>query len=432
MGGSGLRSGRGVRVLLSEGASTSARQAVTALGLAGYTVEVCDPDPHCLARFSRFVRRFHRCPGLGSDPEAYLAFILDRVSSGEVDVLLPIHEQGYLFARVRDRLTPLVALAVPSFESYRQAHSKVGFSRILSDLGIPQPETRLVANRRDLASLVRFPVMLKAPIGTASRGTWLLSSPADLAEALRELETGETFDEPFLVQEIVAGPVEHAQAVFDRGRLVATHAYGQVIRGAGGGDAIKDSVDRPLVRSHLGLVGERLGWHGALSVDYILDERGGVPRYIDCNPRLVEPMSARLAGLDLADLLVKVSQGRPIPTAPPSREGVRTHLAMQALFGCALRGGSRRDLCREGWRLMTGTAAYQGSREELTPARLDWPSVVPLLVAAAWLIVDPRAARYLPRKGWGAHLLNPSSIRRIGELAEPPQARPASSPTSRR
>ena len=26
-----------------------------------------------------------------------------------------------------------------------------------------------------------------------------------------------------------------------------------------------------------------------------------------------------------------------------------------------------------------------------------------------WLVVDPRAARYLPRRGWGAHLLNPSA-----------------------
>ena len=67
-----------MRILLSEGASTSAREAITALGLAGHHVEVCDPDPHCLARFSRFVRKLHRCPPLGADPQGYLAFILER------------------------------------------------------------------------------------------------------------------------------------------------------------------------------------------------------------------------------------------------------------------------------------------------------------------------------------------------------------------
>jgi predicted ATP-grasp superfamily ATP-dependent carboligase len=420
MGKAAPSSGRGLRILLSEGASTSARQAITALGLSGHHLEVCDPDPRCLGRFSRFVRRFHCCPGMGVDPEGFLAFVLDRASSGAIDVLLPIHEQGYLFARVRDRLETLVAVALPSFESYRQAHSKVGFHRLLSELNLPQPDTRLVATLSDLTP-DRFPVMLKSPVGTASRGTWLLSSPEDLDAARREIAAGEAFDEPFLLQEVVPGPVEHAQAVFDGGRLVGAHAYRQIVRGAGGGDAVKESVDRPPVRSHLSRIGERLQWHGALSVDYILDEQG-VPRYIDCNPRLVEPMSARLAGLDLADLLVRVSRGEPGVSAPESRAGVRTHLAMQALFGSALRGGSRRAVVREGWRLMAGSGPYRDSREELTPARLDWPSAVPLAVAAAWLVADPRAAHYLPRKGWGAHLLNPSSMRRIDEGLSPPQS----------
>ena len=88
-----------MRILLSEGASTSAREAITALGLAGHHVEVCDPDPHCLARFSRFVRKLHRCPPLGADPQGYLAFILERIAGGQFDVLLPIHEQGLLLAK---------------------------------------------------------------------------------------------------------------------------------------------------------------------------------------------------------------------------------------------------------------------------------------------------------------------------------------------
>src|SRR5438270_1355552 len=60
-----------LRVLVSEGNSTSAREAVTILGLSGHLVEVCDPSPWCLTRFSRFVRKFHRCPGLMDDPAAF-------------------------------------------------------------------------------------------------------------------------------------------------------------------------------------------------------------------------------------------------------------------------------------------------------------------------------------------------------------------------
>src|ERR1700754_3380352 len=123
-----------MRILLSEGASTSAREAITALGLRGHHIEVCDPDPHCLGRFSRFVSKFHRCPPLGADPEVYLAFILDCISGGQFDVLLPIHEQGLLFAKARARIARHVAVALPSFESYLRAHDKIGFSRILAEL----------------------------------------------------------------------------------------------------------------------------------------------------------------------------------------------------------------------------------------------------------------------------------------------------------
>ena len=75
--------GKPLRVLVSEGSSTSAREAITILGLAGHHVEVCDPSAHCLARFSRFVRKWHRCPGLRIDPAGFLAFIEKLLARGQ-------------------------------------------------------------------------------------------------------------------------------------------------------------------------------------------------------------------------------------------------------------------------------------------------------------------------------------------------------------
>jgi hypothetical protein len=148
----------------------------------------------------------------------------------------------------------------------------------------------------------------------------------------------------------------------------------------------------------------------------MVERASGELRYIDCNPRLVEPMSAVFSGLDLADMLVRVSCGEIPAEAPESREGVRTHLAIQALLGCALREGSRLDLLRECWHLFAKRGSYAGSHEELTPLQLDWPSFVPVMTAALWLLVSPRAAHYLPEKGWGSHLLTANSMRRIRNM----------------
>jgi hypothetical protein len=376
---------------------------------------VCDPDPHCLGRLSRLVARFHRCPGLGRDPAGYLAFVTGLLATGRFDVLLPIHEQGFLFARAHDRIRPLAAVALPAFEAYARVHDKAAFSRLLDELGLPQPRTRIVDETGALHA-EPFPFVLKAAIGTASRGTWIVRGAADLAAARRDVEAMGGAGNGLLVQDLAPGAVEHAQGVFCEGRLVGFHAWRQVARGAGGGDAVKESIRQPLVRGHMEAIGARLAWHGALSLDYILDAATGTPLYIDGNPRLVEPMGAAFAGLDLMDLLLRVSRGeRPDPVAE-GREGVRTHMAIQALLGHILAGGTRATLVREIGRLLTKSGPYAGSREELTPVRLDWPSAVPAAVTALWLLADPRAAHYLPRKGWGTHLLNPDSVRTIRHM----------------
>jgi predicted ATP-grasp superfamily ATP-dependent carboligase len=402
-----------LRVLVSEGSSTSAREAVTILGLSGHHVEICDPSPWCLARFSRFVKKFHRCPPLRDDPGGYLAFIEALVSSGQFDVLLPTHEQGFLFARVQHCFAGKAALALPSFDDYRTAHSKAGFCRLLEEVGLPQPATTIVTSESELRAAVRLPAVIKTSIGTASRGVWFVRDPRELDEAVRELIAADAFSDEVLVQDFIAGTTEKAQSVFCRGELLGFHAYRQIALGVGGGEAIKESVDRPRVGAMLGKIGQRLAWHGALSIDYLISETSPTPLLIDCNPRLVEPMSAYLAGTDLLSLLLQISRGEMPAALPSSREGVRTHLAMQALLGVAAREGSRRALLRECWRLARGRDPYAGSREEMTPVQLDWMSAVPLAMTATLLLVRPMAANALARSGFGAHLLSRESIRTI-------------------
>jgi glutathione synthase/RimK-type ligase-like ATP-grasp enzyme len=402
-----------LRVLMTEGSSTSAREAITILGLSGHRVEVCDPSPYCLARFSRFVRKFHRCPGLRTDPAGFLAFVERLLATQHFDVLLPTHEQGFLFARVPERFEGRIGLALPGFESYRAAHSKAGFSRLLLQLDLPQPPTAIVKSEQELRAAIRFPCVVKTSVGTASRGIWFVRNTRDLENALHDLDAGDAFTGEVLVQQLIAGTTEKAQSVFCRGRLIGFHAYRQVAAGVGGGEAIKQSVRRPEVRAAVEKVGRELDWHGALSVDYILADDDATPYLIDCNPRLVEPMNAFRAGVDLVGLLLRVSQGGTLDVLPESREGVRTHLAMQALLGCGSRGGTRRNILKECWRLLRGNGSYTGSTEELTPGRLDWISAVPLAMTMVLLLASPKLAIKLARSGFGAHLLDLGSIRQI-------------------
>ena len=232
-----------LRVLVSEGSSTSACEAITILGLAGHIVEVCDPSPWCLSRFSRLVAKFHRCPGLRDDPAGYLAFVEQRLADGKFDVLLSTHEQGFLFARAKPRIEGRAGLALPSFESYRAAHSKAGFSRLLDRLSLPQPRTQIVTSARQLREAIRFPAVVKTSVGTASRGIWFIRSADDLEDALHDLGAGAFADE-VLVQDLIAGTTEKAQSVFCHGRMIGFHAYRQVMAGVGD-QAEREAACRP-------------------------------------------------------------------------------------------------------------------------------------------------------------------------------------------
>ncbi len=398
---------RPLRILLSEGGSTSAREAVTVLGLAGHAIEICDPARLPLARLSRFVGKYHRCPPLRDDPLGFLAFVEGLIARERFDVLLPIHEQGFVFARFQYRLAG-VGLALPAFEDYRTAHSKLGFHRVLNQLGLPQPVTHIVHSADELRALVHLPCVIKTAIGTASRGVWIVRAEDDLEAAVRDILSRDGFADGVLVQALATGFTEKAQGVFGSGELLGFHAYRQLTEGAGGGDARKCNVRRNGVRADLALVGKYLNWHGALSIDYIWGDAG--PLYIDANPRLVEPMAAYLAGTDLVDLLLRLSIGEAPGPLPNGRDGVLTHQAMQVLLGCAQRGGSRRDVLRELLDLLRRRGVYADSSEELTPVRLDRFSAVPLAIVALALLASPKLAHPLAERGWGRHLLSPRTI----------------------
>ena len=84
-------------------------------------------------------------------------FIQGLLAARHFDVLLPIHEQGFLFARVQERSGDRAGLALPGFDSYRAAHSKAGFSRLLDQLGLPQPATAIVHSVSELRHAMKFP-----------------------------------------------------------------------------------------------------------------------------------------------------------------------------------------------------------------------------------------------------------------------------------
>jgi predicted ATP-grasp superfamily ATP-dependent carboligase len=401
------------KILLSEGSSLSSREAITALGLAGHRVELVSSDPMCLGRFSRFVSRLHRAPASGLDPDGYLAAVIDIVKAGAIDVLLPVHEQAYLFAAARRRLPSGLGVALADFEAFEQVQSKARLAELLTRLDVPQPRTEIIRSADEFAALRVFPFFVKAAFGTASTGVWRVHDVGRRDAVLAQLEQQGAFAEGLLVQAAIAGTLERTQGVFDRGRLVANHIYRQVAEGPGGGDVLKISLVSAPVREIVMRIGHALDWHGALSFDYIRDAATGTPYFIDANPRLVEPMNAWLSGVDLPGALLRVSLGESPPTQPDGREGVLTRLGLMGLLDAARQHHRRRDVLREIAALASGSGRYRGAREELVPLATDPWCAIPLGVVVARLLRSPAAATRFSENTVTAYSLTAPAIHRL-------------------
>jgi biotin carboxylase len=408
-----------LRVLVTDGSSLTARQAVTALAARGAIVEMVDPGLIPLGLFTRFVRKSHRVPAYGSDPWGWLDATIRVLERGGHDALFAAHEQTAVLSLAADRVRATGAgLAVPSFGSLWRVQDKAHAIGTLAAAGLRHPATTVAETQAEAASAgVDAPLYVKTRIGTASAGVARVEDAAGLVAATARFAGEGAFESGgVLLQEAVPGELAMIQAAFDQGELVAHHANLRLREGADGGASHKRSVAIPELRDDLARLGRELAWHGALSLDAVLTPAG--PSYIDVNPRLVEPANAQRSGVDLVGSLLDLSLGRRVAPSDPGRPGVLTHQLLLAILGEAQRGGGRRGVAAELVQAARGRGTYAGSREELTPLAGDALAAVPVTAVAASLMAYPGAYSWFTSGAVANYSLTAGAWRQIVAGAE--------------
>jgi hypothetical protein len=385
----------------------TSREIITCLGPLGWHLEVLDPDPLCIARFSRWVCKVHRCPPAGNEPLAYLETLQDVVAERRIDAVLPTHEQAWLLASARALLPAGVHVAVAEAQAFARVQSKLEFARLLDELGLPQPAWRVVQRAQDLADLP-FPYWLKAAFSTAGQGVREVTDVRTREAALAALLAAA----PLMAQQPARGRYGQVQGLFDRGRLVAVHTSVQRGEGVGGSAAARVSVDHAVPRAHIAALGEAIGWHGGLTLDYLHED--GAPSYIECNPRTVEPGNAAASGVNIAELQVRLTLGERLEgPVRRGRSGVRTHGTIALLLGTAARGESRGSLLREVGKALAGRGIYRESAEQLTPLLRDPPSALAAAFVAARVLLAPKAAAEIARRAVSGYAVDPASVEKV-------------------
>jgi len=408
-----------MRVLMTEGASSSARQALYGVPRSA-TVDLCAPSWMVQCRFSSRVRRVLVAPWVSGDPFGFLTFLREQVAGGRYDVLLPTHEETYLLSRFRDELGQQIGLAVPPFAAIRRVLGKIQFAEFAEEIGLPTPATKIGTADEVLTNPPAFPCFLKTEFGTASQSVRRVDDLASLRAAIADLRSGGTDEsnERLLLQQPASGIHCTVQSVFQEGRLIGIHMAQAEEVGFLGTPMVRIGCRHPGVEEDVRRVGESLDWHGPIFLEYFFDPNSGKSSFIEVNPRIGEVSNAWLSGTNLVEATLRIALGQRCDPLPPGRLGVRSHAGFVWLILEAAEGGNRRAVWRRARYIRRLSRLTPAVENETTRFRDDPLSLLPAIKTYAHLLCSPPAAQQILTGTVDAYALSRNAVRRIDEESD--------------
>ena len=220
----------------------------------------------------------------------------------------------------------------PPAQAIRSMGNKAAARRLMAAAGIPCVPGYDGADQSDAAfaaeaGRIGYPVMVKAAAGGGGRGMRLVRAVEELPEALAQArsEAAEAFGSDELVLERAVENARHVEF------QVFADAFGNVVH-LGERDCsvqrrhqkvIEEApcpVMTPDLRDRMGQVAveaaRAVGYRGAGTVEFLLDESGGF-HFLEMNTRLqVEhPVTEMVTGLDLVAMQIRVARGEALGIA---------------------------------------------------------------------------------------------------------------------
>jgi len=291
------------RILVLDGTSRAAVEAVQSLGKRGLEVHVA-ARADCPAFRSRWAKRTLTQPST-SDSQKFTDWI--RALPDEYSLVVPA--TGYSLhhlARLPES-DPLRRLAVlPAPEALHTALDKARTLDMAARLGISVPASSL-RTRRDAAEADSLPRVLKPICSVLERGhdlTEVFPTLVHDAEQRKEALARLLRHCPVLEQELVPGIGIGVECLYARGKLLWHFAHERLHEGTGGGlgsgSFYRKSVAAPpeLLQAAKALLDE-LGWHGIAMVEFKYDPESGRYWLMEINPRLWGSVALAIdAGVD--------------------------------------------------------------------------------------------------------------------------------------
>jgi predicted ATP-grasp superfamily ATP-dependent carboligase len=317
--------------LITFGRNRMAYTALRSLARRGIPTVVGDSFSPSMCFHSRYCHDHFTYPSPYLFPERFIETLAGQAREHGCEVIIPMHEEGYVIARHRDRLTPHVSVPLPEYDDIMVLHSKDRFYRLAEELELPIPRTHFADRAEaieEIASQVRYPVVVKPRRAHGSFGLRYADTPEQLEQSFDDLVKRYRYgsDELPIVQEYVKGIKHSVCMLYNRGRLRAlcTFRFLREFPIEGGTAVLRVSVREKQMEQIARRALEHLRWHGIAEAEFTLTGDRG-PVLMEINPRFWGSLYQGVAsGVDFPYLLYRMALDGDVDPVLDYPVGVKT------------------------------------------------------------------------------------------------------------
>ena len=294
-------------VLVTHAHNRLAYYTTRCLAKHGIKVTCASEFPLAASFFSRYCTDHFTYPSPWTKPEQFVEKILEEIEKRDIEVLMPVHREGYVLSKHKDRLEKLAMFPCSSYEKIISICDKRLLNETARKAGVRTPKTMTPRNRDEVEearSTLRFPIILKLPRSHGSIGISIVNETDRLVdrylETVRKFNLQSSTDQP-IIQEFISGEVIEWEMLFNHGKLIAKHSY------LTPRDYLRIEFEDHLASRDLKKLGDYLKWHGILSGSIIIEDGTYLPYLTDVNARFNGGLSlAIMSGVEFPYLLYKM------------------------------------------------------------------------------------------------------------------------------
>lgn len=265
-----------------------------ALGKTGIPVYVVDVT-NCVARYSKYCKKFIKCPDFSTDEFADFLIDLAKKESIKDWVLLPSNDHAvYTISKHKSKLENFYKFTIQNLSVISKIYDKSRLLNIAMQCDIPIPQTEYVTNIKQNID-IDFPVLTKGKEGLTfykktGKKAYLANNQTELTTQIDEISNKIVLDQTF-TQELIPSDGTNMTVSFTafcKDGEIKTYWMGVKLREHPtqfGTATLTESVYFQECFDQSKILLKALDYTGVCEVEYLQDPRDKKYKLIEVNPR---------------------------------------------------------------------------------------------------------------------------------------------------